>query len=866
MANLKLTPEVRSVLERSTITSSTVTLPAQLDRDLYDAVNKVITLAGGKWVRRAQCHVFIGDPREKLGLALETGEVVDEKKKYQFFPTPKELAARVVDRADVSGKTVLEPSAGHGALAVACLERGAKHIDCVEINPDAYRILNHKLHLNAQRKGSWNVHCCDFLGWSPSPIYDRVVMNPPFTKGQDLKHIQQAIKFLRPGGLLVAITLPHTEDELYDVFDENDYAHWHTEEIEAGSFKESGTDIKTMMLVLEKSRTASILPAQSAVDLARTVSPPQPQPTTKSMPRIIINSRRPAPPPLPSVALAKEGRHTGIAPANLQAVLDSAPNAGQKGQAAWFCPPSWAEALALALPGYRPVTVDLTCGNGQLLMGARAPGTYHLLGCDIEALTPDPEQLMGVNLASHFIQADITELAAYLHKAQWTADCFVLNFPFDHHWYRDRLAFLKDSDCWTVSTAFEHHDGRTREDTIDSTAAGMMLALDRMAMWGEGFVIANHSTVERLLFAKDAPHEAIASHVWCRLTVPFNICDGKEGMATDVLYFARAHFSGMNKEIRAGSLAEAAEQLKQVGQSRLSLRAGTTIRQYEGGHTANTVELWDAIGLEWRTVHNQNRSNDRRWNVWLNLDGTLDTNLTPFQEVAEPIKKEQYLRLHALKGKHPMQLILQKAERRELHHAVFGTTWRVAPAVIEAVQAALKEYDEVRAPLYPLSKIQRLGYLDDNDDILCLKEVREDDMLSSHSQRCHTGLLCLFTAGQRYTIRTETIAIKRTGRKMNLTGQLDDVLWEGSELALFIKDNNGAERLFMDERLRAEDVRLSIQAEDAPSPIEFNLQQLADHFEIPEVPDVATKNPEGYQRNLALLKLIENIVNSANQN
>lgn len=92
------------------------------------------------------------------------------------------------------------------------------------------------------------------------------------------------------------------------------------------------------------------------------------------------------------------------------------------------------------------------------------------------------------------------------------------------------------------------------------------------------------------------------------------------------------------------------------------------------------------------------------------------------------------------------------------------------------------------------------------------------------------------------------------------------MLWEGSELALSIKDNNGAERLFMDERLRAGDVRLSIQAEDAPSPIEFNLQQLADHFDIPRVPDVATKNPEGYQRNLALLKLIEYIVNGASQN
>jgi hypothetical protein len=40
-------------------------------------------------------------------------------------------------------------------------------------------------------------------------------------------------------------------------------------------------------------------------------------------------------------------------------------------------------------------------------------------------------------------------------------------------------------------------------------------------------------------------------------------------------------------------------------------------------------------------------------------------------------------------------------------------------------------------------------------------------------------------------MRTETLSVKRTGRKMNLTGELDDVQWEGSEFALYIKDTNG---------------------------------------------------------------------------
>jgi hypothetical protein len=41
-------------------------------------------------------------------------------------------------------------------------------------------------------------------------------------------------------------------------------------------------------------------------------------------------------------------------------------------------------------------------------------------------------------------------------------------------------------------------------------------------------------------------------------------------------------------------------------------------------------------------------------------------------------------------------------------------------------------------------------------------------------------------------------SVSRSGRKMNLTGELDDVQWERSELALFIRDGDAIEQLFMD--------------------------------------------------------------------
>lgn len=47
-----------------------------------------------------------------------------------------------------------------------------------------------------------------------------------------------------------------------------------------------------------------------------------------------------------------------------------------------------------------------------------------------------------------------------------------------------------------------------------------------------------------------------------------------------------------------------------------------------------------------------------------------------------------------------------------------------------------------------------------------------------------------------------------------------------------------------------------------PVRIDLTLQQLADHFTIPEVPPVATVHPEQYQRYVAMLNEIEQLVGS----
>lgn len=248
MSDVKISAEVMGVLKKCTITENSVTLPAgQLPRPLYEAVNKVLVLAGGKWNKSAKAHLFPSDPRAKLGMALESGTVTNEKKKFQSFYTPTVLARRVAGLADVTARTVLEPSCGDGALAKACLEQGACYVRGIDINPEACASSASVIGQNG------SVEEGDFLCMepeTPDAKFSRIVMNPPFTKNLDIKHVRHAMeKWLSPGGTLVAVMSPNRDRKGFTDLLASANAHY-IEEVEPGTFKESGTPIATIIVKL----------------------------------------------------------------------------------------------------------------------------------------------------------------------------------------------------------------------------------------------------------------------------------------------------------------------------------------------------------------------------------------------------------------------------------------------------------------------------------------------------------------------------------------------------------------------------------------------------------------------------------------
>lgn len=153
-----------------------------------------------------------------------------------FFPTPAAVVSMMLDAADIEpGMRVLEPSAGSGNIADAVrAAHPSAALDVCEINSRLQQLLKLKGH---------NFVDSDFTE-AQLGQYDRVLMNPPFEKGGDIKHIRRALRLLRPGGRLVAICAagPRQLEALQPL------GEW--ELLPEGAFKDAGTNVRTALLTV----------------------------------------------------------------------------------------------------------------------------------------------------------------------------------------------------------------------------------------------------------------------------------------------------------------------------------------------------------------------------------------------------------------------------------------------------------------------------------------------------------------------------------------------------------------------------------------------------------------------------------------
>jgi len=187
-----------------------------------------------------------------------------------YFATPEPIGLKMVQFADLhEGDKMLEPSAGHGAIARFAPDGIELHV----IEPS--KELRSRLMINISPD---RVEATNFEDFNIINKYDAIVMNPPFgTRGKTaVEHVAKAFKHLNDGGRIVAI-IPNGEGQtrLQKWFYSEEAANAAmVAEILMPSvmFERAGTQVSTSIYIIDKINNEIVrenLPSAKFIDMSR---------------------------------------------------------------------------------------------------------------------------------------------------------------------------------------------------------------------------------------------------------------------------------------------------------------------------------------------------------------------------------------------------------------------------------------------------------------------------------------------------------------------------------------------------------------------------------------------------------------------
>lgn len=236
-------------LSMCTVSANIIYLPNPKEYTMinYQDVRKALLNAGAKYKNNS--FVFLNDAQQYIDRITE-GEEVNIKKEFQFFATPSELAKDLVLYAELKQyDTILEPSAGQGAII--------KEINKVcEVVPDCFELMDINRNILEKSGLKYNLIGFDFLEVPKSKNWTKIIANPPFTKNQDIDHVNKMYNCLSKDGRIVSIMstswVNGSQKKQIQFREFLESVNAEVIDIPPGTFKESGTMVGGKIVIIDK--------------------------------------------------------------------------------------------------------------------------------------------------------------------------------------------------------------------------------------------------------------------------------------------------------------------------------------------------------------------------------------------------------------------------------------------------------------------------------------------------------------------------------------------------------------------------------------------------------------------------------------
>lgn len=456
-----------------------------------------------------------------------------------------------------------------------------------------------------------------------------------------------------------------------------------------------------------------------------------------------------------------------------------------------YTPADLGEILGIPLTYIRPVITDFHVGHGSLPNAIANDTTTHIYGVDNDKSAHIKSHPLYKTIQHGIIHHNIQDTVLYFNEVGCKFDLLTLNPP--------------PGELWD-------YDG----NTIESTHATIRMANDLLTKKGEALIVCHPQHYDAIA----DKHPEDLKHAWLVCTMPSFYKEDKPEQIT-VVYLAKKHKGKRkpdNHQIVTNSLVGIEGALIQH-----RLKRKTGIGYDYQSESGTNHRLFNVCKSEIDRIHHGKRSTP---NISINPRGYLQIQLSSFQKNSLKIPNKIKQALTKLNNQHPYQCVLIKDVRNSIKSILNANQWSVCPQAATAIKKAIASYNNGRVSLTPLSPIQRLGWIDDEDTILCTKDF-------------HT-----LVAGNRYEIKTSTVQfVKQQTRPCIHNGRRikENVEVSGHDLRIVIKGHNKDETYEFRHN------------PDKSQSNNYDLNALVDHFEMPDVPDVSQAYPELYKDNLAKL-------------